>query len=437
MNPAESLAYLSGLGLELRPGRKFDLTAITTLLKELGEPQRAFASLHIAGTNGKGSVAALSEAAARAAGLRTGLYTSPHLERLSERIRIRGEEISPTALALAATTVRSAVERLLASGALAQPPAFFEVVTAAAFVAFAAAGLDLAVVEVGMGGRLDATNVISAKVAAITPIGMDHELYLGSTLEAIAGEKAGIIKPGLRAVVSAHQKPEAEAVLRRRAEAAAVPLIQAPPATSVIALPDGHFQIRLPYLGSDLDIASPLRGRHQVENAAVAAAACEQLHDSGFAIPPAALAAGFAGVQWPGRLEQIATEPEIFLDGAHNPMAARALAEFLDLYSATHPAPVLIYGCMRDKAVEEVCELLFPRARAVVLTAAHHARALAPESLAEACGPLAPQVEVAPTYPAALAIARRWSGAVSPSAPIFVTGSLYLVGEAREYARRP
>jgi len=414
VNPEASLAYLGGLGTELRPGRKFSLDAISTLLAALGNPHRRWASVHVAGTNGKGSVAALIESAARAAGWRTGLYTSPHLERLTERIRLGPDEISAAALAAAATPVRDAVERLLAEGKLPNPPAFFEVVTAVGFLAFAQAGIELAVVEVGLGGRLDATNVLDPLVGVITPIGLDHEQYLGSTVAAIAGEKAGIIKPGMAAVVSSPQAPAAEAVIAGRCRELRVPLLEVTSADAVAAPP------------------TPLRGWHQRENAAVAARACAVLGERGFAVPPAAIAAGFAGVRWPGRLEQIASNPAIILDGAHNPLAARALAVHLeDEQQRRRPKPVIVYGSMRDKAVEEICELLFPRAAAVVLTAPRQPRALSPGALAAACGGWAPRFEIAPDYPGALAAARRL--AAPAEADIYVTGSLYLVGEARAH----
>ncbi|MGH9520183.1 MAG: bifunctional folylpolyglutamate synthase/dihydrofolate synthase [Terriglobales bacterium] len=411
MNPAQTLQFLHGLGLELRPGRKFELGTITRVLAELGNPQRAWPSVHVAGTNGKGSTCALIESAARAAGLRTGLYTSPHLQRLTERIRIAGDEISPEALAAVATTVRDAIERLLAAGVFPHPPAFFEVVTAAGFVAFAQAGIELGVIEVGLGGRLDATNVLAPRVAIITAIGMDHELYLGSTLVAIAGEKAGIIKSGLDLAISAPQAPEVAEVLRTRARQVGVRLEEI----------------------SDAEIASApatiLRGAHQRMNAAVAARACAALGISG-----AAVRDGFASAFWPGRLERIATNPDVYLDGAHNPLAARALAAYLDENCDSHPAPILIYGTMRDKAIEEICELLFPRAQAVVLTAPGQSRALAPEALARTAGAWARRFEIAADYPAALERALQLARASDPAAPVFVTGSLYLVGEARAHA---
>lgn len=410
MNAADTQAYLRALGAELRPGRKFALEPMRRLLDALSAPQTRFASVHIAGTNGKGSVAALIASAARAAGRSTGLYTSPHLERLNERIQIGGEPISDDGLAEAATAVGDAAERLLARGELQQPPAFFEFMTAAGFWAFRQAQVELGVIEVGLGGRLDATNVVQPRLAVITPIGMDHEQYLGSTLEAIAGEKAGIIKAGLERVLSAPQAPEAAAVLRGRAQQMNVPFEMIGDA-DVAAAP-----------------ATPLLGRHQRENAALAARACRSLD-----IAPGAIAAGFAAIAWPGRLERIAACPDVYLDGAHNPLAARALAAFLDDFAQSHPAPVLIYGSMRDKAVEEICELLLPRAAAVVVTAPRHPRALAPPALAAACAPWARTLATAPTYPEA------WTTAQALAAggrAIFVTGSLYLVGEARAWHRQ-
>ncbi len=416
MTPDESLQYLHELGAELHPGRKFTLATIARLLAPLGDPHHAFASVHIAGTNGKGSTAALVASAAHAAGYRVGLYTSPHLQRVNERIRIAGDDLDPEALASAATRVRDVVEQLLATGELPYPPSFFEVMTAIGFLALARARIELAVVEVGLGGRLDATNVLAPLLAAITPIGLDHEAFLGPDIPSIAGEKAGIIKPGIRSVIVALQPAEAMAVIAARCQSAGVSLHAITPA-EVAAAP-----------------ATALRGAHQHVNAAVAAALCRALAACGFPIPEAAISDGFASIRWPGRLERLCDHPEVFLDGAHNPMAARALAAFLDEYRRAHPAPVLIFGCMRDKAVEEICELLFPRAAAVVLTApARHPRALAPAALAETYGPLAPQWEIAATYPEALTAARRLSAAGDASRPIFVTGSLYLVGEARDY----
>ncbi len=424
MDYAASLEYLHALGWELRAGAKFELRQVAALLAELGDPQRAFAAVHVAGTNGKGSVAALLAAALQAAGYRTGLYTSPHLQRPTERIRIAGEEIAPAEFAAAMTAAAAATERLLAQGTLPHPPSFFETLTAAGFWALRAAAVELAVVEVGMGGRLDATNVLQPVAAAITPVGLDHEKYLGATLAAIAGEKAGILKPGL-AAVSSPQTPEAAAVLAARAQAAGARLL--PPA-EMLGAPvmdaEGRFEFQARYRGEEVRLRLGLRGRHQVENALTALRVLEVLSDRGWPVAAEA-AAGFADVAWPGRLEKLAAHPDVYVDGAHNPAAARALAAFLDEIGWR---PVLVFGAMRDKASGEIAEILLPRARAVVLTAPGHPRALSPSALAAQFG-AAEQVETAADLPRAVARAREL--ATAAAAPVLVTGSLYLVGEAR------
>ncbi len=425
MDYAASLEYLHALGWELRAGAKFELRQVAALLAELGDPQRAFAAVHVAGTNAKGSMAALLAAALQAAGYRTGLYTSPHLQRPTERIRIAGEEIAPAEFAAAMTAAAAATERLLARGTLPHPPSFFETLTAAGFWALRSAAVQLAVVEVGMGGRLDATNVLQPVAAAITPVGLDHEKYLGATLAAIAGEKAGILKPGL-AAVSSPQAPEAAAVLAARAQAAGARLL--PPAEMLDAPvmdAEGRFSFRARYRGEAVRLRPGLRGRHQVENALTALRVLEVLSDNGWPVAAEAAAAGFANVAWPGRLEKLAAHPDVYVDGAHNPAAARALAAFLDEIGWR---PVLVFGAMRDKASGEIAEILLPRARAVVLTAPGHPRALSPSALAAQFG-AAEQVETAADLPRALARAREL--AATDGAPVLVTGSLYLVGEAR------
>lgn len=429
MDYAASLAYLRGLGWELRAGAKFDLAHVRAVLAELGDPQTAFAAVHVAGTNGKGSTAALLAAGLAAAGYRAGLYTSPHLERPTERIRIAGAEIAPKGFAAAVGAVQAAVERLLAREVLPNPPSFFEAVTAAGFWAFRQAGVQIAVVEVGLGGRLDATNVLAPVAAAITAIGMDHEKYLGSTLAAIAGEKAGILKPGL-AAVSSPQPPEAAAALAARAAAVGAQL-RGP--AELIGEPamdaEGRCAFSAQYRQQPLRLRLGLRGRHQIENARTALRVLEILAARGWPVSPDAAARGMAAAAWPGRLEKIATGPDVYLDGAHNPAAAKVLAAFL---AETGWRPVLIYGAMRDKAVGEMAEILFPHARAAVLTAPPHPRALSPGAVAAQAGGYAP-LELAPDLPAALARARAL--ALAARAPVLVCGSLYLVGAARGLLR--
>jgi len=424
-----SLAFIHSLGQEVRPGAKFDLQQITALLDALGRPHQRFASVHIAGTNGKGSVAAGIESVLRAAGFRTGLYTSPHLERVTERIRIAGREISEPDFTAAVERVRETSAELLAAGRLPHPPSFFEVLTAVGFVALAEAAIEIGVIEVGLGGRLDATNVLAPAVAVITPIGRDHEQFLGNTLAAIAGEKAGIIKPGLPVLINAPQEPEAAEVIRDRCRELDVPLVQVEaPDIPPRRLPDGTYEIQTGFRGHAVRLHSPLRGSHQITNTLTVLRACAALDQAGFAISPEALEEGVAATVWPGRLEKLADAPEIFVDGAHNPPAARALAAFLDEYAQDHPRPVLIYGSMRDKAIEEIAAQLVPRAAAVIVTApAGHPRAASPADLEAVCWRWNVPCAQAPNLTAALDLARRQAGHM----PIFITGSLFLVGEAR------
>lgn len=430
VDPSDSFDFIRSLGQEVRPGAKFDLAQITALLDALGQPQQRFVSIHIAGTNGKGSVAAGLESVLRRAGFRTGLYTSPHLEQVTERIRIGGEEVSAQAFAAAVARVRQAADDLLSAGRLPHFPSFFEILTAVGFVALAEARIEVGVIEVGMGGRLDATNVVHPVVAIITPVGRDHEQFLGHTLAAIAAEKAGIIKPELPVLVSAPQAAEAAAVIRARCHELSVPLVPVEPdAVPCHRQTDGTYVLEAVYCGQSVRLHSPLRGRHQIVNTLTVMRACEELNRAGFAVPAAALEAGIAETVWPGRLERLAEGPEIFADGAHNPHAALALAAFLDDYAQDHPRPILIYGSMRDKAIEEIAALLFSRAAAVVVTAPRgHPRAAGPAELEAICQRSGIRCTQAPDLEAALTRARRLAGTQTP---IFITGSLFLVGEAR------
>lgn len=430
VEPSASFDFIRSLGQELRPGAKFDLAQITALLDALGRPQQRFVSIHIAGTNGKGSVAAGIESVLREAGFRTGLYTSPHLERVTERIRTGGREIGDDAFASAVARVRQTAEELLAGGRLPHFPSFFEILTAVGFVALAEAQVEIGVIEVGMGGRLDATNVVEPAVAVITPVGRDHEQFLGSTLAAIAAEKAGIIKPGLPVLISAPQEAEAAAVIRDRCRALDVPLVLVEPdAVPFRRQTDGTYVVEAKYRGHSIRLHSPLRGRHQIVNTLTVLRACEALDRAGYALSPTALEAGIAATVWPGRLERLAETPEIYVDGAHNPPAARALADFLDDYAQDHPRPILIYGSMRDKAIGEIAAQLFPRAASVIVTAPQgHPRAAAPAELEALCRQYGAPCAQAPDLATALEQARRQAGTQTP---IFITGSLFLAGEAR------
>jgi dihydrofolate synthase/folylpolyglutamate synthase len=435
MTYEESVQYLFNLGRELASPRqasvaKFDLKNITALCAHLGQPQRDFQSVHVAGTNGKGSTSAMLESILRAAGLRTGLYTSPHLERINERIRLDGREISDEEFAATFSRVRQAIEELLASGALAAHPTFFECVTAVAFLYFAAAHAEFAVCETGMGGRLDATNILLPEVAVITQIDFDHENYLGHSIEEIAGEKAGIIKPGAR-VVSAAEHLIARVVIRRRCAEQSAFLVEIENAYFLedVVARDGCFSFTaISYdSGNRIPIALRLPGRFQVRNALTALAAAKMLAERGAPIEDEAVTRGFATATWPGRLERIGESPEIYVDGTHNPAGAREIAVFWEQFLPGRKI-YLIYGAMRDKAVDEIAGLLFPRASAVIFTAPAQPRAISAPLLAEMAGHHARSSEVVPDPAQALARALELA---SPEDVIFITGSLYLVGELR------
>lgn len=441
MNYNESVRYLLTLGRELASPQharaaKFDLYNIRAICERMGHPERKFASVHIAGTNGKGSTAAMLASVVQAAGPRCGLYTSPHLLRINERIRLEGSEISDEDFAASFTRVLAIIEELLASGTLAAHPTYFECVTAMAFDFFARAGTKLAVAEVGMGGRLDSTNVIVPEVAVITQIDFDHENFLGHSIEEIAAEKAGIIKPGAW-VVSAAENPIAREVIRRRASKQGAPLVEIDEACQIVDLSakDGRYRFRVILsdelgVGSkELEIALPLAGRFQVRNAAAAIVAARVLAGRGFVIEDGAIVNGIESVRWPGRLELLQERPAIYLDGTHNPAGAReVLAFWREHLTGRHIH--LIYGAMRDKAIDEVAGLLFPHATTVILTQSPQPRSLSAQALAEMTPHLASVVEVIREPGTALERALEIAEADDV---IFATGSLYLVGDLRRH----
>ena len=410
MNYPDSVQFLYTLGNEIKTA-KFGLERIRTVLDALGRPQDRLHFIHVAGTNGKGSVCAMLESALRTAGRRTGLFTSPHLAEPTERIRIDGVAISAERFADAFQRVHVVVERLIAEGAIDLHTTYFETVTAMALLVFAEEPVDMVVLEVGLGGRLDATNIVMPDLAVITPVDFDHEAFLGKSLESIAGEKAGILKPAVPAVF-ARQRPEAAAVLESRGVAAQW--------TKDWPVHDLHLDARGSrfHLGN-LRIHCPLAGEHQVENAVTAAVALLQL-----AVADLAIEAGIAGTRWPGRLEHVSERPEIVLDGAHNPAGARALAAHIQRFYAGRRVR-LIYGAMRDKAIEEISAILFPLAQQVIVTAPKQARALAPETMH--------RISDHPNLIATAGIAEALELVRDAAADdvIFVTGSLFLVAEAR------
>ena len=393
----DSVRFLYALGNEIKTA-KLGLDRIRDVLAALGDPQDSFRSIHVAGTNGKGSTCAMIEAGLRTAGVRTGLFTSPHLIEPTERIVIDGMPVTRLQFERAFDAVHKVA---------GEPhPTYFETFTAMGFWLFREMGVETAVVETGLGGRLDATNVLRPALSVITPIDFDHEVYLGNTLEAIAGEKAGILKAGVPAIF-ARQRPEAQAVLDARAAELQIPVRR----TSEFEVRDLCITAR----GSEFSgLRCPLAGEHQVENAIAAALALESL-----GVSPK----GIENATWPGRLERISPNPDIILDGAHNPAGARALARYLERFYAGRKI-WLIYGAMRDKAVDEIAGILFPLAAELVFTAPDNARALRPEALREMAG----RGHVAPDIAAAVQEVRKHVG---EDDVVVITGSLFLVGEAR------
>ena len=397
----DSVRFLYALGNEIKTV-KLGLDRIRRVLQALGNPERAYRVVHVAGTNGKGSTCAMIDAGLRAAGVRTGLFTSPHLIEPTERIQIDGLAVTPDQFQRAFTVVHETAESL----DLDCHPTYFETVTAMGFWLFRELRIHTAVVETGLGGRLDATNVVEPALTAITPIDFDHEAYLGHTIEAIAGEKAGILKPGVPAVF-ASQRPEARAVLDQRAGQLGVPVRHAE-----------DFEIRDLFIdarGSRFSgLICPLAGEHQVDNAVTAALSLTALN-----VDPR----GIQDARWPGRLEHVAPNPDIILDGAHNPAGARALARYIERFYADRKLH-LIFGAMRDKSIEEIAGILFPLAQDLLLTAPDNPRAVRPEALAEIAG----RGEIVATIGEAIELARARASADDV---ILITGSLFLAGEAR------
>ena len=403
----DPLTYL--LGLE-HFGIKFGLHNIRAIVERLGHPERACPCVHIAGTNGKGSVTAMVDAALRAAGHRSARYTSPHLVDLTERFVVDGRAVSSAALSDAVATVRDAVDALRADGTLDVHPTFFEVTTAAAFELFRRERAAVAVLEVGLGGRLDATNVAAPIVTAITSIAFDHERYLGSTLREIASEKAGIIKPDTPVVVSP-LPPEADAVVTRIAHERRAPLVRTSP--SDVA-------------GRTIGLA----GAHQCANAAVATAVLGVLDARGIAVPEPAIVAGLAHPDWPGRLDSrtLPDGRELLMDAAHNPAGACALASYL---IDEHPhglGPPLVFAAMRDKAIAGMLEALAPVIGELVITRAANPRSAEPAAIAAIARRFARDVPItiAPILSDALDVAWR------RSRRIVVAGSIFLLGDVME-----
>jgi dihydrofolate synthase/folylpolyglutamate synthase len=444
MNFEEAVEYLYSLGHETL-AMKLGLDTIRVLAAACGDPQRRFPAIHIAGTNGKGSTAAMTDAILRAAGYRVGLYTSPHLVSITERVRVNGDEIAQADFARLASEVRAQSEKSVARGALAAAATFFEQMTMLAFLYFAEHEVDIAVLEVGMGGRFDATNICQPVVTAITSISHDHQRHLGETLVEIAGEKAGIIKTGIPLIVA----PQAEDAMMTVAARAIELQAQLVSVEEMMKSSDhfhidsaiddddaadisliGRYRIRYRTGRAEYDAPLSLSGRHQVFNALTAIHIAEQLMEEGWEISPAAIDEGLSSTEWPGRLgiSQI-SQRLLLLDGAHNVEGARVLRGFLAEHFSTTPI-TLIFGAMADKAIDEMGGLLFPIAQKVIVTGIENPRAAEPGKLQEIAAKWHEDVNCADDVKQALALAVD----VTPqNGLICACGSLFLIGKIKEW----
>jgi dihydrofolate synthase/folylpolyglutamate synthase len=409
-------------------GIKLGLENVAVLCAALGNPQNQFLSIHVAGTNGKGSVSAMLAGIMRAHGLRTGLYTSPHLARVEERIRIDGETVGPARFRELLTRLKGVIDGLMAEGRLVYHPTYFEVLTALAFLQFAERDVDVAVLEVGMGGRFDATNVVRPLVSVITTIARDHEEHLGSTLEKIAFEKAGIVKPRVPAVCGVSGGP-ALRVIRRAARERGTALTEVFGKGRMLETARVRDGYRFIYTGEGGRYAfTPgLAGRHQGANAAVAIGTAEVLSRTWKPFDKNKVLEAIRETRWEGRLETVRRRPLVLLDGAHNPEGAEALAAYLE--DVIRRPVVMVLAAMKDKDLRAMTRSLFPLASAVVLTRVPYKRSASPEELLAAAPPsFNGPVFLEPDTRKAVELALSLSGR---RVPVVIAGSLFLVGEVK------
>jgi dihydrofolate synthase/folylpolyglutamate synthase len=429
----QSLDYLLRLGHETT-AIKFGLENTERLLEALAQPHQAFLKVQIAGTNGKGSTTVMLEAICRAAGIKTGVYTSPHLVNVTERIHIDSRDISSEDFARLTTQVKSVAYQLIESGKLKALPTFYEHLTAMALVAFQEAHVELAILETGLGGRLDSTTAAYAEVVAITPISLDHQEYLGETLAEVAAEKAAIIRPGVTTVIAPQLREVMDVILERCLACSLEPTF----VDRNVRVIDRDLRGRISVVfetGTDVyaNARINLPGRHQSINAAVAIGIAEALIDRGFEISHEAIIAGLESVEHSGRLEWHEGNPTLLFDGAHNSAGASALRGYLDEF--VHVPLTLIFGAMRDKDLSEMAATLFPAATRVFLTEIDNPRSATSEMLKELVrnGPFADRATICASSKEALSAAVEYSGSTGL---ICVTGSLYLVGEIKALKRQ-
>lgn len=452
MSYQSAIDHLAAMAPELavqtgQTRRKFSLEEVGTLLAALGNPQRSFPSVLVGGTNGKGSTAATLASILVASGLRTGLYTSPHLGRPNERIRIDGVDISDPDFAEEFFRVRGAAQKLVEDGKLAQLPSFFETLTAMAFLHFSEPAIEIAVLEVGMGGRLDATNIADPLLSIITDISLDHMEWLGSTISEIAREKAGILRKG-GTLVTLPQHPEANQVLGEVATSLSVLGVSAVPYMPAAEQESRDAQIareapsspvyKVEVLGQPIEVASPLRGAHQHRNVSLAIAAAVELTIShGFPITAKSVADGIRNTRWPARLERLLVEDpntrkriEFILDVAHNPAGSWALRAGLRELLPSQQLGTLVFSCLRDKPVLEMAHILFPLFDQVIFAPIHSARATPIRDLLAAASSTGTPALAASSISQAIELAVDYSK-TQPASPIVCSGSVYLVGDIR------
>lgn len=402
-----------------RFGIKLGLDIISGILDRLGNPQHHYACIHVAGTNGKGSVAAALATILKTAGYTVGLYTSPHLVHFNERIQIDGKPITNEGVVASYKAVSNAHQG-------DREPTFFEFTTAMALFEFGRRQVDWAIIETGMGGRLDATNVLHPALSIITNISLEHQAYLGDTLAEIAGEKGGIIKAGVPVVTGARQKPAVDTLTRIAREKSA-PLYRSGESFRIRRHPDGTFS----YYGLDntwRDLRTSLSGRHQVDNAALVLAACEILNRNGTDLTRTHIQNGLRDTRWPGRLEMISDAPQVLVDGAHNLAAVRLLADHLATHFA-HRNITLVTGILDDKAYPAMLQQLLPLCKQAVFTQPKIDRAVPPESFVAVAKEYITDPMVIRDVPTAV---RHAVDTAAPTDVICITGSLYLVGEVKE-----
>ena len=411
----------------IRPG----LEVVEALLAELGHPERKFPAIHITGSKGKGSTAAMAQAILSAHGLRTGLFTSPHLVSFRERAQVDGRLIPRSAVVEGIRRVEKAAREAEAEGRVDRAPTFFEATTALAFDWFAREHVDAAVVEVGLGGRLDSTNVLDAKVGVLTTVELEHTDLLGPDLASIAGEKAGILHPNMTGVVG-ELPPEARAVVEARASEVGVPLWHAEKEVRVEgrALSEAGQTFTVVVPGRSFpDLFLPLLGRFQPANASLAVAAVVRFaHATGFALEAGKVAEGLSRVRWPGRLERVAKRPELFYDVAHTPESARALAQSLAEISplARPEESTIVFGCLREKDAGRILDALSPLASSLIVVPVHSDRSARPSDLRLTAAGRFPRIVEARSAREGLALARAGTGLDGFT---LVTGSDYLIGE--------